>query len=132
MKTIYRIAFMVMAVLITLPAKAGWNTAGAPTNSIEPQKTFHSTSPMQGSGSRYVSQPAGLNSEGRATYFDDEDSAVMMKNRRRALGLPDLPTPTDDGNLPIGDAVIPLLLLALGYGVVLYNKRKAKDLCLCD
>ena len=130
MKTIYRIAFMVLAVLITLPAKAGWNTAGSPDKSIEPQKTFHSTSPMQGSGSPYVSQPAGLNSEGRATYFDEEDSAVMMRGPRRVL--PGAPTPTDDGNLPVGDAVIPLLLLALGYGVVLYNKRKAKDLCLCD
>ena len=132
MKTIYRIAFIVAAVLMTLPVKAGWNTAGSPDKSIEPQKTFHSTSGMEGSGSPYVSQPAGLNSEGRATYFDDEeDSAVMMRRPRRILpGTPS--TEGDAGNLPIGDAIIPLLMMVIGYGVVLYRRKKAKELSLCD
>ena len=33
---------------------------------------------------------------------------------------------------PIGDAIIPLLMMAMGYGVVLYRRRKAKELSLCD
>ena len=132
MKTIYRIAFIVMAVLMTLPVKAGWNTAGSPDNYLEPQKTFHSTSAMAGSGSPYVSQPAGLNAEGRATYFDgEEDSAVLMRGPRR-IGPSPSSDVSDEDWVPIGDAIIPLLMMAIGYGVVLYRRKKAKELSLCD
>lgn len=56
--------------------------------------------------------------------------------RKAPPTIEDGTTTTDNFNNPqygpVGDAIIPLLLLALGYGVVLYNKRKAKDLSLCD
>ena len=33
---------------------------------------------------------------------------------------------------PVGDAIIPLLMMAIGYGAVLYRRKKAKELSLCD
>ena len=110
---------MLVAAVFALPAMAGWNTAGINKDATTIQQAFHSTSTMQGSGSTYYYQPAGLNDEGRATYSDPYAAAEAPSGPRRIGGF----TPTTDP-MPVGDAVLPLLLFAAAFGGMNYMRRR--------
>lgn len=118
---------VLMAAVFALPAMAGWNTAGINMTPTTPQTTFHSTSTMQGSGSSHSYMPASLNDEGRATYTDpyDTSSSYAPGRPRRSKDDPGEVNPFIDPGSPIGDAVLPLLLMAAAAaGVIAYRRRR--------
>lgn len=82
---------------------------------------FRSTSTMAGVGSEYSSTPS-LNADGTALYsspsFSHEKASGIRKAPPGTGG--DKPNPDIEG--PIGDAIIPLLLIALGY--IVYRRKK--------
>lgn len=116
---------VLMAAVFALPAMAGWNTAGINMTPTTPQTTFHSTSTMQGSGSSHSYMPASLNEEGRATYADPFDSpSYAPRGPRRVIEYNEEFDDNDEAS-PIGDAVLPLLLMAAAAaGVIAYRRRR--------
>ena len=112
-KNMKRIVMILMAVaLIALPTMAQ-------------QDQWQSTSTMQGSGSAYSAQvtevgATSANEMVTTTY----SSAKAPSGPRRVIG-----TNSDGGegsnDSPIGDAVLPLMLMALAYAAVIaFRKRK--------
>ena len=118
-----RISMMIVGVaLMALPATA--QTFGA-QQAEQPNAVFQSTSSMQGSGSTYSATPT-LNSDGTASY-----GASPSGPRRAKKDDPDSPfsgnvsgdTPTGPGD-PLGDALLPLLLMSLAFCGYLYLRRR--------
>lgn len=107
---------------MALPATA--QTFGA-QKVEQPNAVFHSTSTMMGSGSQYSANPT-LNANGTATYNGAPVSAPSSPYRAKKEN----PTvdPYDPGNTPIGDALIPLTLLALAYLVIRVARRKVRSM----
>ena len=125
MKKVMMIVVMVAAV--ALPAMAGWITAGNQQDPSKNQEAFQSTSTMQGSGSTYTANPV-LNEDGTAAAPTERSSGP----RRAKMGDDDdiggyIVTPGKTGSeAPIGDAVLPLMLMAVaGAGVIALRRRKA-------
>lgn len=91
----------------------------------KPSVVFQSTSTMMGSGSTYSANPT-LNTDGTAAYEGGSYTsakAPLIGGPRRNPSVDD----KDEGNVPISDAVLPLLLCALAFcGVVYLRKRKAQ------
>ena len=117
------ILMMIMGVaLMALPAKA--QTFGA-QKVEQPNAVFHSTSTMMGSGSQYSANPT-LNADGTAAYEGATYSpAKAPGGPRRITGNPE---ETDDGNSPIGDALIPLTLFAGAYLVLRAARKKVRSM----
>lgn len=97
-----------------------FNQGGAQFRATAPSATFQSTSAMQGSGSAYSSNPM-LNSNGIATLDGSETPAQAPSGPRKASVFDD-----DDEDMPIGDAVLPLLLLAGMYLIIRVARRRAR------
>ena len=106
--------FVLGALVVSVPMSAQSFLADMPS------AAFQSTSTMDGSGSAYTSNPS-LDENGTANY---PSAASNVPPRNAKFGLPDAPTPEDSGNTPIGDAVVPLLLMALVYAFVRYNRKQ--------
>ena len=82
-----------------------------------PMIEFQSTSVMQGSGSAYSATPA-LNADGS---IDLMGQSTTPSGPRKIGGV----TPNTDP-MPVGDALIPLLLMAIVFaGVIAYRRKKA-------
>lgn len=94
--------------LMALPAKA----QTFETRVEQPNAVFQSTSTMMGSGSQYSANPT-LNTDGTATYNGAPVSAPSSRYRAKK-GNPNVDE-NDEGNVPIGDAALPLLLLACAF-----------------
>lgn len=97
----------------------------------KPSVVFQSTSTMMGSGSTYSANPT-LNTDGTAYY---NGAAASGPRRVKMDGTTPTPNPGDPESGeqdntepgPVGDAVLPLLLMALAFcGVVYMRKRKAQ------
>ena len=87
---------------------------------VAPIATFQSTSTMQGSGSTYSSNPM-LNAEGQATYTTQESSPAYSPGGPRRSII----TPGPGGiQQPLGDALIPLLLMVMAYATYLLLRRR--------
>ena len=90
-----------------------------------PEARMYSTSAMLGSGS---SLPLAAVTGTTTTY---DDSAQAMSGPRRIIGDDDKDDKEDNGwaepGVPLGDAVLPLLLLAAGYLLLVARKRRAQD-----
>ena len=117
------ILMMIMGVaLMALPAKA--QTFGA-QKVDQPNAVFHSTSTMMGSGSQYSANPT-LNTDGTATYNGAPVSAPSSPYRAKKEN----PTvdPNDPGNVPLGDALIPLTLFAGAYLIIRAARRKVRSM----
>ena len=85
---------------------------------VAPQATFQSTSTIQGSGSNYSSNPM-LNADGMASYEGATYTETQVPSGPRKIV-----TPGNSGTQqPIGDALIPLTLMALVYMLFLYRRR---------
>ena len=82
-----------------------------------PSAQMSSTSAMVGSGS---SLPQAAISGTHTTY--DSDSSATPSNGPRKARPEDWEDPYED---PLGDAVLPLLLLAAGYCLFIVRKRRA-------
>lgn len=83
-----------------------------------PSASFHSTSTMTASGSSYSSQPT-IGSDGVATMGETYTSSQPASGPRRIV------TPGAGGiQQPIGDALIPLLLMVMVYATSLLLRRR--------
>ena len=111
-----RIMMMIMAVaLMALPTMAQ-------------QPEWKSTSTMQGTGSAYVPQVTAVGAtdvNSMATTTESYSPAKAPSGPRR--GFIDPSNPGNQSNeFPIGDAVLPLLLMSLAFaGVIYFRKRHA-------
>ena len=94
------------------------NTAGAATSMATPMANFRSTSTMSASGTSLPNAAA----TGVVITSGETDSTDAPAGPRR-VG-PNTP-PKDPLQDPLGDAVLPLLLLAAGY--VFFIARKRRD-----
>lgn len=124
MKTMKRnISIIVMAAAFALPTMA--QTFGSQAE--RPNAVFQSTSVMQGSGSAYSANPI-LNSDGTAAY-SGSSSAVSGPRRAKMDGNPwgeqvIVDYDINDVDQPIGDALVPLALMALAFGAVVAVRRR--------
>ena len=111
---------IIMAAVFALPAMAQWSTTATPFAPVKaPVAAFCSTSCMTPSGSPHSFNPS-LNADGKAIYGGGSGSSTstdVPRNPRRIIP----PNPGTDP-MPLGDAVLPLLLMALGYILVLRTK----------
>ena len=106
-----KIIMIIMAVaLYALPAMA--------QNSMD----FRSTSTMQGSGT-YVAPVTAVGATSAASSYSP---AQAPSGPRRGFIDPNNPG-NQSNDYPIGDAVLPLALMALTFaGVIYFRKRKAR------
>lgn len=86
-----------------------------------PSASFRSTSTMTASGSTYASQPM-LGADGMASIGETYTSSPAPGGPRKIV------TPGNSGTQqPIGDALIPLLLMVMVYATsVLLRRRKSR------
>ena len=95
----------------------------------QPTATFQSTSTFTGSGSTYSSNPT-INENGVATTPSYSPARSSGPRRTQSSGDPwgqnqDGGDTSEEGS-PIGDAVLPLLLMSLAFvGVTYIRKRRA-------
>ena len=114
MKKIMMIVVMVAAVVLPTMAQQF-------RTSDQPQTEFQSTSTMQTSGSAYASQPM-LNADGTA-YNPAAAVTPMPDGPRKSFGDNQDPGYKDSAS-PIGDAVLPLTLMALAFAGLMYLRRR--------
>ena len=108
--------FLMVGILFAvLPLQA--QVYNGQSYSAAPTVAFQSTSVMQTSGSTYASQPM-LNADGTATYAGASEDAIQTMSGPRKIG-----GQTIEGT-PLGDAVLPLMLMALLFGAITALKRK--------
>jgi len=122
MKRIILLGLCLLVMAFVSPIMAQWNnTPQDQSISAEPTSaSFRSTGTMTASGSRYASTPM-LSADGSPTY----DGAGSPASGPRRIGpAPDSDISTED-LVPIGDALIPLLLMAAMY-VLLIRRTAAK------
>ncbi len=127
-------AFSLPAVAQNPYARDNHSQMGAPNH------VFQSTSTMSGSGSSYSASPM-LNSNGTAAYngatyapsrgprrakMEDPDPSNPFYNETTGENenIGDTGTPNEPGT-PIGDAVLPLMLMAIGYMV--WKRRRREE-----
>lgn len=84
----------------------------------QPNAAFQSTSTMTGSGSSYSANPT-LNGDGTATYDNAAPSNIPAGSGPRKTR----PGNHTDGQ-PLGDTLLPLLLMSLAFGMFVYFRRK--------
>lgn len=100
-----------------------------PLTALAQQQEWQSTSTMQGSGSAYSSQvtAVGATSVGGMATTTNGPARVNGPRRSSADYGDDTEVSTEDhdSSSPIGDAVLPLMLMALAFGgVVAFRRRK--------
>lgn len=114
---------MVGVALLALPATA--QNFGTPAAAVGEQKVpnaaFQSTSAMTGSGSQYSANPT-LNENGTATY----EGASYSPAKAPAAGPRKVGGGQTIEGTPIGDALLPLLLMSLAFCGYLYLRRKKR------
>ena len=89
-----------------------------------PSAAFQSTSTMSGSGSTYSANPE-LNTDGTATYEGASNAPAKSIRRPGGVRKDDWENPLIPS--PIGDAVVPLMLLSLAFGMFVYFRRKRSE-----
>jgi len=111
-----RIVMIIMAVaLIALPTMAQ-------------EDLWQSTSSMQGSGSNYSSQVTAVGAtdiNSMATTTDSYSPAKAPSGPRKGKENPGEVGYTGEEGSPIGDAVLPMLLMALAFGGYIAIKRRS-------
>lgn len=129
-------AMQAMAVTYA-PAKPQKKAYGHPVHMVAtaPATTFQSTSSLQSSGSVYTTTPA-LNANGTV----DEEAYGVGSGPRRVGGAGSVGGEDDEGTgtglnqeahddnkengTPIGDAALPLMLMAGAFALFVYFRRK--------
>ena len=90
------------------------------------QQEWQSTSSMQTSGSTYTPQvtPVGAGAPAPQT-----PAGVVPSGPKRDGLFPDAPnTDGKQDNTPVGDAVLPLTLMALAYALVVYFRKRKEGI----
>lgn len=118
MKDMKKILFVLLAALVALPTMAQ-------NFKEQDQQVFRSTSTLTPSGSQYSAQPM-LNEDGTA-YNPAASSGPRRAKAEETPSTPTTPDVTDPEKItPVGDAVLPLMLMALAFcGVIYLRRRKA-------
>ena len=117
MKRVLKIMMVAMVVAFALPAMAQTVfDSGVET----PEVQFQSTSTMTGINSQYSTSDPQLNADGTAVV---PGAAPQRRPVLRTETGPINVQAGDDGN-PIGDAVLPLALLAVGYALYRRHHRQ--------
>ena len=115
----YRVIILAMVAAFSLPAIAQLGNTDS-FAATAPTTTFQSTSALVGSGSDYSSNPT-IGDDGTATQPNTAPQSRTLRPRRNDEWDDDnIETPEDN---PIGDALLPLMLLAVGYIAV---RRRAE------
>jgi len=112
---------IVVMVLCTVSASAQWNTYSEAFNGSAqaPTAAFRSTSTMAATNSAYASTPS----------IGDDGSAVGMYATAPSSGPRKVGPPTPEGDpTPLGDAALPLLLMAGAYAFIRV-RRVRRDFC---
>ena len=114
---------IIMAVaLLALPTMG--QVSDQQYGATAPNAQIQSTSTFSGSGSAYSSNPT-LNSDGTAAYNGASYSPANAGRRR--IGNFGTPADTErDEESPVGDAVLPLLLMAFAFGGAVYLRRRQR------
>ena len=120
MKDMRKFMMIIMAVaLIALPTMAQ-------------QQEWQSTSTMQGSGSAYSSQVTTVGATSVGGMATTTTAAAPSRPRRTESSDPwsggNETTEEKDEGSPIGDALIPLTLLALAYALVVFLRKRKQTL----
>ena len=118
-----KIMMILMVAALALPTMA--QTFG---NQEQPNVQFQSTSTLQGSGSTYSATPA-LNADGTAYNPAAQAPARSGGSPNKIGALPtENPSTSGSDNTPIGDAVLPLMLMVMAYAVYsavrVYRRRR--------
>ena len=120
------VIMMVGIALIVLPTAA---QTFSNQKTEQPNVVFQSTSVMTGSGSQYSANPM-LNDNGTASY--NGASYAPAKAPRKATMDDDETTIVTPGNTgsqaPVGDAIIPLLLMVMAYATIVFLRRKTTNI----
>ena len=120
MKRVIVISSLLLAISFTAVAQIAGATQQEEQNAFgvsAPSAAFQSTSSMSGSGSTYSANPE-LNADGTATLEGASYSPAKPKKPGTIHKAP--PIHVD----PLGDAVLPLLLLALAFVGYKASRRK--------
>lgn len=114
MKTIYIWITAAMLTMFASPAAAEWKTFSHGELRIveSPVTSMRSTSVAESINSAYASSPS---------LYDDGTPVHPYAPRRAKMDIIIEPD-EDDDDLPIGDAALPLILLAAGYIIVRTRK----------
>ena len=124
------IAIFVVAAVMALPAAAQqFNTFGG---TMAPQASFQSTSTMRGTGSSYSSNPM-INRNGTAAYSCSSPVGGPLRAKKDGnpfdngsggtVNIGEVVNPNEPGT-PLGDALVPLALMALAFGAVVAVRRR--------
>lgn len=121
MRKILLLCFVVAIPILVLAHQRSTYTPFGGT--IDPPKIeFHSTSALMAVNSAYSSNPV-IDANGTA----QNAAPAHMPSVRKDGDVPIIDIPDDDDDyLPIGDAVLPLLLLLTGYFVIRRKRNKVK------
>lgn len=95
------------------------------------QQEWQSTSTMQGAGSSYSSQVTAVGATGvaeMATTTNGSSSSTPHRAKRSTDSPGEVETTVDTENSPIGDAVLPLMLMAAVFCGVIALRRKRSAL----
>ena len=123
------ISSLLLAISFTAVAQVAGATQGGEQKAFgvsAPSATFQSTSSMPGSGSEYSSNPT-LNADGTAAYLGEANSSSKTNLQPRRAKKDENNPEILDGDNPIGDALIPLTLLALAYLIIRAARRKVRS-----
>lgn len=101
------IALLFLAAILSLPAYAHF------AQESQPHAVFQSTSAMQLSGSAYSAVPA-LNPDGTPMYYAEQASTNGVFRLAPVTPQGD---PINSNPSPVGDAVLPLLLMAAAFAL---------------
>ncbi len=90
------------------------------------QQEWQSTSSMQESGSRYSSKvtPVGATGVGAMSSTTSSFAPAQAPSGPRRVGSTELPDPNRSSDSPLGDAVLPLMLMAFAFSGILYLRRR--------
>ena len=109
------VTIIMVAVLVALPTMAQ-------------QQQWQSTSTMQPSGSSLAPQVTAVGATSVNDMATTTSSARANVGPRRSKDDPGEVTPFIDPGSPIGDALLPLMLMALAFGGVIALRRKRSAL----
>ena len=93
------------------------------------QQDWQSTSVMQGSGSTYspqVTEVGATSVASEATTTESYSPAKAPSGPRREFGKPTEELQSDES--PIGDAVLPLMLMALAFGAYVAIRKRRQQM----
>ena len=122
MKKVIVISSLLFAISFTAVAQITGSTQQEEQNAFgasAPSAAFQSTSSMSGSGSTYSANPE-LNADGTAAY----EGGSYTSAKAPLIGGPRKNTSNPPDPQPLGDTLLPLLLMSLTFGVFVYFRRK--------